>query len=199
LRRPIARRRGGTRHLNRVLSRGRGDSYTAVVIRLTVLLVLIPVLAHALPREPAVSRDQVAFIDSGQVWLVPRGGSSAQPLTRSPGLKFTPRFSPSGDSLAFGYNDAPGQVNLHVLPVRSGTASQVTFLYSHQQLTQWLPDGRLLFHTNSISFQPTEMQLFTVPVTGGLPALLPLAYGCDGAIDATGEWLAYTPQWPTSL
>jgi len=169
------------------------------VIRLTVLLVLIPVLAHALPREPAVSRDQVAFIDSGQVWLVPRGGSSAQPLTRSPGLKFTPRFSPSGDSLAFGYNDAPGQVNLHVLPVRGGTASQVTFLYSHQQLTQWLLDGRLLFHTNSISFQPTEMQLFTVPVTGGLPALLPLAYGCDGAIDATGEWLAYTPQWPTSL
>lgn len=169
------------------------------MIRLAFLIVFVPALAHALPRDPAVSRTHVAFVEDGQVWLMPRGGSIATRLTESAGPKFTPRFSPSGDSIAFGANDAQGQVNLQVASVQGGTPSQVTFLPSHQYLCQWLPNGRLLFHTNSISFNPVEMQLFTVPTNGGLPVPLPLAYGCDGAIDATGEWLAYTPQWPTSL
>lgn len=168
-------------------------------ICLAFLIVSVPALAHALPHEPAVGRTHVAFVEGGQVWVMARGQSVATRLTDSANSKFTPRFSPGGDSIAFGENDAQGQVNLEVVSVRGGTPSQVTFLPSHQHLCQWLPSGKLLFHTNSISFNPVEMQLFTVPATGGLPEALPLAYGCDGAIDETGEWLAYTPQWPTSL
>src|SRR4029079_14077410 len=56
-----------------------------------------------------------------------------------------------------------------------------------------------LFHTNSLSFSRMEMQLFTVPSRGGLPRQLPLAYGAEGALDDSGEWLAYTPQWPNPL
>jgi tricorn protease len=163
------------------------------------LLLLAPTLAGALPRDPAVSRTHVAFIEGGQVWLMPRGATTATRLTDPPGNKFTPRFSPDGESLAFGANDAPGQVNLQVISVHGGTPSQRTFLPFHQVLCQWMGDGSLLFHTNALSFSPIEMQLFTVPATGGLPARLPLAYGADGAIDATGEWLAYTPQWPNPL
>lgn len=133
------------------------------------------------------------------MWVLPRDATTATRLTDSPGNKFTPRFSPDGESLAFAANDAPSQVNLQVIPVRGGTPSQRTFLPSHQVLCQWLGDGDLLFHTNALSFSPIEMQLFRVPATGGLPVQLPLAYGSDGAVDATGEWLAYTPQWPNPL
>ena len=43
------------------------------------------------------------------------------------------------------------------------------------------------------------MKLYTVPSSGGLPTPLPVAYGSDGAIDDSGEWLAYAPSWQVSL
>lgn len=156
-------------------------------------------LARALPREPAVSRTHVAFTEGGQLWTVPRGGGVARRVTSSPGRKLTPRFSPDGNTLAFSSSEAVGELNLYTVPVGGGAPSRITFIPSHQVLSQWTGDGRLLFHTNSLSFSPIEMQVFTVPASGGLPQQLPLTYGSDGAIDATGEWLAYTPQWPTSL
>jgi tricorn protease len=163
------------------------------------LLLLLPALAHALPRDPAVSRTHVAFVEGGQVWVMARGATIATRLTDSPGGKFTPRFSPDGGSLAFAANDAQGQANLQVISVRGGTPAQRTFLPFHQVLCQWTGDGSLLFHTNALSFSSIEMQLFRVPATGGQPVQLPLAYGSDGAVDPTGEWLAYTPQWPNPL
>lgn len=166
---------------------------------LCVAVLLFPAIAHALPHDPAVSRTHIAFVEGGQVWVMARGETTATQLTDSPGGKFTPRFSPGGDSLAFAANEAPNQVNLQTLPLSGGKPTQLTFLPSHQNLCQWTADGRLLFYTNALSFVPIEMQLFTVPTTGGLPARLPLAFGSDGALDAAGEWLAYTPQWPTTL
>lgn len=162
-------------------------------------LVFISSFAHALPREPAVSRTHVAFIEAGQLWVMPRSGGVARRVTNSPGRKFTPRFSPEGNALAFSSNEAQNEVNLYTVPLRDGAPSRITFIRSHQTLCQWTADGRLLFHTNSLSFSPIEMQLFTVPAPGGLPQQLPLAYGADGAIDANGEWLAYVPQWPNPL
>lgn len=162
-------------------------------------VLLAPAPARALPHDPAVSRTCIAFIEGGQIWLMKRGGSTARRLTATPGNKFTPRFSPDGEMLAFGANDAPNQNNLHTIPIAGGAPSQVTFLPSQQALSQWMADGRLLFHTSALSFSPIEMQLFTVSAAGGLPVQLPPAYGSDGAIDATGEWLAYTPQWRHQL
>jgi tricorn protease len=168
------------------------------------VFVLVPTLAQALPREPAVSRTHVAFIEAGQVWIVPRGGGVATRVTSSPGRKFTPRFSPDGRTLAFSSNEAQGEINLYTVSLPEGAAplvapARVTFLPSHQLLTQWTADGRLLFHTSSLSFSPIETQLFTVPAAGGLPQQLPPAYGSDGAIDPSGEWLAFTPQRQHSL
>ena len=162
-------------------------------------IVFVSAIAQALPREPAVSRTHVAFIEAGQLWMVPRSGGVAKRVTSSPGRKFAPRFSPDGTMLAFSANEALNEVNLYTVPVRGEAPSRITFIPSHQHLTQWTADGRLLFHTNSLSFSPIEMQLFTVPASGGLPQQLPLAYGADGALDASGEWLAYTPQWPNIL
>lgn len=164
-----------------------------------IAIVFASTAAYSLPREPAVSRTHVAFIEAGQLWVVPRSGGEATRVTDSPGRKFTPRFSPDGKSLAFSAAEEQGAVNLYTVSVRGGAPQRITFIPSHQMLSQWTAGGQLLFHTNSLSFSPIGMQLFTVPSTGGLPQQLPVAYGTDGALDSTGEWLAYTPQWSHSL
>lgn len=162
-------------------------------------LLWFSLVAGALPREPAVSRTEVAFVEAGQVWVVPRGGGAARPVTNTPGRKFTPRFSPDGKALAFSSGEAQGELNLHTVAVSGGAPTRITFLPSHQSLTQWTGNGQLVFHTNSQSFSPIEMHLFTVDASGGLPRKLPPAFGSEGAIDTSGEWLAYTPRWSTSL
>ncbi|HEY0160836.1 MAG TPA: hypothetical protein VGF28_26365, partial [Thermoanaerobaculia bacterium] len=162
--------------------------------RTSALLALaLSPLAAALPREPAVSRTHVAFVEAGQVWVVPRGGGAATRLTEGGGNKSSPRFSPDGTRVAFTSGD------LFTVGVRGGTPERVTYLPREAVLTQWTDDDRLLFFTAAESFSSIEMQLFTVSPKGGLPARMPLAYGADGALDRTGEWLAYTPQWPNQL
>lgn len=150
-------------------------------------------------QQPAVSRTHVAFVYDGQVWVVPRGGRTARRVTNSKGRKFDPRFSPDGKRLAFASGEYADALNLYTVPVSGGAMSQVTYLPSHQLLCQWTGDDRLLFYTNSQSFVNWEMELFTVSPRGELPARVPIAYGGDGALDETGEWLAYTPQYPNGL
>ena len=155
--------------------------------------------ANALPRDPAVSGTQIAFVEASQLWVMPRSGGLASRVSDLPGRKFTPRFSPDGQRIAFSSNEAQGEINLYTMALNGGSPKRITFIPSHQNLTQWTLDNRLVFHTNSLSFSPIEMQLFTVPESGGLPTLLPVAYGSDGVIDDSGEWLAYTPKWQISL
>ena len=165
------------------------------------LLILATTLAaggaHALFHQPAVSRTHVAFVYDRQVWVVQRGETKARQLTTTPGRKFDPRFSPDGTRLAFSSAESSSSVDIYTIPLAGGAPTRVTYLPSHQGLCQWTADDRLLFYTNALSFVRLEMQLYTVPSTGGLPQKLPLAYGSDGAIE--DEWLAYTPQWPNQL
>jgi tricorn protease len=164
-----------------------------------LVLLLVPVGAQALFRYPAVSRTQIAFVHDGQVWVAPRSGGDAVRVTDTPGFKFDVRFSPDGQRLAFSAREGPDGVNLYTTSTRGGAATRITWLPSHQMLTQWTRDDRLLFATTAQSFRTIETQLLTVSSRGGLPVKLPLTYGSDGALDDSGEWLAYTPQWPNPL
>ena len=150
-------------------------------------------------QQPAVSRTHVAFVYDGQVWVVPRGGTAARKVTDSKGRKFDPRFSPDGTRLAFSSGEYADALNLYTVPLGGGPMSRVTYLPGHQILCQWTSGDRLLFYTNSQSFVNWEMELLTVSPRGELPARLPIAYGADGALDETGQWLAYTPRYPSSL
>ena len=162
-------------------------------MRRVLLLLMLAPFAPALPRDPAVSRTHIAFIEAGQVWVVPRAGGAATRVTNVDGGKSSPRFSGDGERIAYASGD------LYVVPVKGGTPERVTYLPGPQTLCQWTEDDRLLFFTRALTFSPIETQLFTVPSRGGLPTQLPLRYGSDGGVDPTETWLAYTPQWPTPL
>ncbi|MEA2336192.1 MAG: tricorn protease [Thermoanaerobaculia bacterium] len=169
--------------------------------RLVLAIVLFAALpSHALLRLPAISRTHIAFISEGQLWIAPRDGSSpAVRLTSTSTRKFDPRFSPDGQTIAYSDNVAANMIDIFTIPLRGGEATRITHLPSHQGLQQWTRDGRLLFYTNALSFNPIEMQMYAVPARGGLETGLPVTYGSELAIDDSGEWLAYTPQWPNSL
>ncbi|HYH06998.1 MAG TPA: S41 family peptidase [Thermoanaerobaculia bacterium] len=160
---------------------------------LALLALTLAPLAAALPRDPAVSRTHVAFVEAGQLWLVPREGGAATRITDVAGNKSSPRFSPDGTRLAFSSGD------LFTVAVRGGAPQRVTYFPGEAVLTQWTGDDRLLFYTSAESFSSIEMQLFTVSPRGGLPVRMPLVHGSEGALDPTGAWLAYTPQWPNPL
>ena len=49
---------------------------------------------------PAISKDQIAFVYAGDIWLVPKKGGSAVRLTSSAGEESFPRFSPDGTKIA---------------------------------------------------------------------------------------------------
>ena len=72
-------------------------------------------LTHALPRDPAVSRTHIAFVEAGQLWVMPRSGGVAARVSDLPGRKYTPRFSPDGEMIAFGSNEAQSEANLYTV------------------------------------------------------------------------------------
>jgi tricorn protease len=151
-----------------------------------------------LKHYPAVSRTHIAFVYANDIWCAPREGGVAARLTNAPGMKYQPRFSPDGRTLAFVAN-LEGNQDIYTLPIEGGAPSRITHLPRGKSLCQWTTAGELLFYTNSLSFNPLAMQLFSVPVAGGMPSRLPVAYGADGAISADGQHLAYTQNWPNSL
>lgn len=172
-----------------------------MAVRLLACLLLAVTVTAAEPmlRQPAVSKTQIAFIYANQVWIAPRSGGVARRVTTTPGTKSDPRFSPDGRRIAFGANEIRNVVNIFTISAMGGEAQRITFLPGAQSLRQWTSDDRLLFYGGAQSFSRIEMQLFTVPASGGLPVRLPLKYGAEGALDGTGTMLAYTPQWPNML
>ena len=71
-----------------------------------------------IPRFPDVSATHIAFLYAGELWIVPREGGTAVPLTKESGPRSSPKFSPNGRTLAFtGVYDA-----IYTVPVEIGRA-----------------------------------------------------------------------------
>ena len=90
-----------------------------VLLAAAALLSSTPLRAQApaetlLLREPALSRDHLAFSYAGDIWLAGRDGSNPQRLTVGPGVETSPHFSPDGQWLAWcrGYEESWSQIVL---------------------------------------------------------------------------------------
>ncbi|MEK6676599.1 MAG: PDZ domain-containing protein [Planctomycetota bacterium] len=142
-------------------------------------------------RYPDISATQVVFLYANNLWVAPRTGGMAIPLTSPAGLETFPRFSPDGNTIAF-VGNYEGNRDLYTIPVDGGTSTRLTHHPAGETLCDWTNDGRLIYFTNGFGGLARQMQLYTVPATGGLPAKLPVPYGANGSISSDGRWLAYT-------
>ncbi len=148
----------------------------------------------AMLRYPDVGKDSICFVYANDIWLVPKTGGMASPLASPPGAELFPRFSPDGTTIAF-VGNYEGNRDLYTITAggNGGIPTRVTYHPGNETLSEWTPDGRLLYMTNAFAGLARQSQLWTVAAAGGLPAKTPVPYGGFGSISPDGTWLAYTP------
>ena len=143
-------------------------------------------------KQPTVSESQVAFLYAGELWIAARDGSQPRRLTAHAGRKVVPMFSPNGEWIAFSAN-YDGNTSVYVISKEGGSPRRLTQHPSEDWVRGWTPDGKqILFASSRASDSSRNRRLFTVPLEGGYPTVLPLAMAERGAYSADGSRLAYT-------
>jgi hypothetical protein len=141
-------------------------------------------------REPAITRDRIAFVYAGDIWTAPREGGAPKRLTRTPDGERLPRFSPDGKHIAFTRNG-----DVYVIPVGGGEERRLTWHPQADRAVGWTPDGaRVLIHSDRLKHELTRTpHLFLVPAGGGLPEPLPIPRATLGSFSSDGRRIAYGP------
>ena len=166
-----------------------------------LLLLLFAVSARAaeetplLVQSPTVSKTQVVFAYGGYLWSVPREGGEARQLTTG-GHESGPRFSPDGKWIAFtGHYD--GNTDAFVMPAEGGSPRRLTWHPGADVVEGWTPDGKKILFQSGRSAYADFHQLYTIPVEGGVPEVLPMWRAEMGSYSADAASITYVPnmQW----
>lgn len=147
-------------------------------------------------QNPTLSKDQIAFVFAGDLWIVGRNGGRASRLTTGSGIESHPYFSPDGSLIAFtGQYD--GNTDVFVVSANGGVPQRLTYHPGEDVTVGWTPDGsKILFRSPRYSYRDSD-RLFTVAPTGGFPGEIPLPRAEEGSYSLDGQQLAYVPlfQW----
>jgi tricorn protease len=154
--------------------------------------------APLLANSPTLNRTQVVFVYGGYLWSVPREGGEARQLTTG-GHEALPAFSPDGNWIAFtGQYD--GNVDAYVVPAEGGEPRRLTWHPDPDVAVGWTPDSkRVIFRSSRDAYADFD-RLYTVPVEGGWPEVLPMWRAEAAWFSPDGSRIAYVPnlRWQTS-
>ena len=166
----------------------------ATLVAALIGLALAPQVASAqLLRQPAVSRDHLAFVYGGDIWVSDRNGANPVRLTAHPADEFAPAFSPDGKWIAFSAR-YDGNTNVYVIAVGGGQPKRLTWHAGVDTVNGWSVDGkRVLFASPREVANGRSNQLYEVPVDGGFETKVMLAQAFEGAWSDDGKRLAYRP------
>ncbi len=143
--------------------------------------------------QPAISDEHVAFAYAGDLWIAGRDGRGARRLTSHEGTETGPRFSPDGSLVAFS-GEYDGNIDVFVMPAAGGEPTRLTWHPGADLVQGFTVDGSaVLFASQRSMFTTRHFQLFTVPLTGGLPAKLPIPHGLRASYSPDGGRIAYIP------
>ncbi|MDH3525188.1 MAG: PDZ domain-containing protein, partial [Acidobacteriota bacterium] len=144
-------------------------------------------------RQASISADRIAFIYDQDVWVAGRDGSGARRLTTAEGEEMNPVLSPDGSVIAFTGN-YDGNLDVYVIPAAGGVAQRLTWHPEDDVVRGFTPDGSaVLFQSWRQLHTRRFRDLHTVPLTGGMPARLPVPHATKAAFSPDGRRLAYTP------
>ncbi len=90
--------------------------------------------------------------DNG-LWIIGVDGKSHEPLTSSSSHAASPRWSPTGDRIAY-VSDASGTSQIHVRWLESGRDTAITNLQTSPGSLTWSPDGTRLAFIQFVSKKP---------------------------------------------
>jgi tricorn protease len=169
---------------------------TARIAAVAAAALLAAVSSHAqidarLLQQPDVSATRITFVYGGDIWVVAKEGGTAQRLSTPAGEESFPRFSPDGSLIAFTGN-YDGNSDIYVMPAGGGLPTRLTHHPAPDRMLDWYPDGRSILYATTMSSEKQRFaKLYRVPVSGGLPEVLPVPYGEFGAVSSDGATLAY--------
>ena len=143
-------------------------------------------------RQPTLSRDHLAFIYGGDIWVADRDGQHPERLTVH-GSASGPRFSPDGQWIAYTGTYA-GNADVYVIPVAGGQPRRLTFHPARDEVDGWTPDGRqILFASPRAVANNRSNQLYEIPLTGGFEHKVMEAVAWEASWSPDGTRLAYRP------
>src|SRR5256885_9187533 len=134
-------------------------------------------------RSPSISGNQIAFAYANNIWIVDRNGGTARRLTSFQGESDTPKLSPDGSLVAFSAMYG-GNVDVYVVPSVGGEPKRLTWHPAADEVQGWTPDGRsILFSSARGGDAPQAVpRFYTVPATGGIEQLMPMAPPLSGQL-----------------
>ena len=123
---------------------------------------------------PEISAKHIAFVYADDLWIADRDGKNPRRLTSDIGVETFPCFSPDGNTIAFSAQ-YEGNIDVYTIPVTGGVPKRLTYHPGPDIVRGFTPDGQaVLFNSNRHVFSNRHMQLFTVPLEGGMPTQLPI-------------------------
>jgi tricorn protease len=154
--------------------------------------------APLLVQAPTMSKTQIVFVYGGYLWSVPREGGEARQLTTN-GHEGRPRFSPDGNWIAFtGQYD--GNIDAYVMPADGGEPKRLTWHPDPDVVVGWTPDGKKVLISSGREAYADFDRLYTVPIEGGVPEVLPMWRGEAASYSPDAARIAYVPnlKWQTA-
>jgi tricorn protease len=145
--------------------------------------------------QPAISQNHIAFVYAGDLWVSDHEGRNVKRLTSDEGIESLPRFSPDGNLIAFSAQ-YDGNTDVFIVPVEGGIPQRLTWHPGSDYVCDFTPDGKaVLFMSQRHVFTRRYLQLFTVPLSGGLPTSIKIPHAADATYSPDGTRLAYNPNY----
>lgn len=149
--------------------------------------------------QPAIGAGSLAFVYAGDLWVVEAAGGTARRLTADEGVESNPVFSPDGSMIAFSAQ-YDGNTDVYVMPAGGGVPTRLTWHPGADIVQSFTPDGSaVLFTSPRHVFTGRYTQLFTVPLTGGMPTQLPIPNASAASYSPDGTRMVYNPLAPAFL
>jgi tricorn protease len=143
-------------------------------------------------RQPTLSREHLAFMFGGDIWLADRDGGHPERLTAHASA-YAPHFSPDGRWIAYSATYA-GNTDVYVIPTAGGQPRRLTWHPSRDEVDGWSPDGeRVLFASPRAVANNRSNQLYEIALAGGFERKVMEAVAWEAAWSPDGTRLAYRP------
>jgi tricorn protease len=142
-------------------------------------------------RWPSAHGDTLVFNAEGDLWRLTEGQSQATRLTTHGELESDAAIAPDGERVAF-VASFDGIAQIYVMPLAGGIPKQITFGSVGVEISQWSPDGRILYTSRNMEGASRARELRLVNPDSLEVERVPLRYASTGTFSDDGDTLFFT-------
>ncbi len=156
-----------------------------------------------LMRYADIHKDKVTFVYAGDIYIADINSGHATRLTSDKGFEVFPKFSRSGDKIAFSA-EYTGSRQVYIMNLDGSGLKQLTWYndvgpmpprggYDYR-IMDWAPDDQhVVVRANRLPWGPRMGQPYLVPIDGGLAQPMAIPETGGGMLSPNGKHFVYTP------